>query len=251
MLGVTGTVVQYFSGMVAGSFSDRFLLGGTTWTLRHVIVGNDGGNNQLGAEVGINELTSNGAPFQSGVNTRLLFVGGPKIFYRWWMRIETGWSWGVGATPEPKMKASRPIGGPIINGTGDQGYTGYLSKLGFIIAECGTAGCQIPGGGTNTDSNHVISYTFPADSAWHEYIVAVKPNSAPTVADATFEVWVDNVVVGSANNYILHTDTLDTFAEGWGGWMVQPYVQLRGTASDGGTIYCRRFLTSNYYSSLI
>lgn len=236
-----GPVVQYFGGTPAGSSTTRMLLNGDG-VMRLVVVGNDAGNQQLGAEVGLNQLIQNGS--------NMLFVGGPAIYYRWYMRIEPGFSWGAGTA---KTKSSRTGGGPIVNSSTAQGYTGYLMSNGFLIGECGSAGCTVPGGGANTDGNHLISYDFRTknDGLWREYIVMVKPNSGAAVADAQFQAWVDNVAIGGANNYILHASAIETFVEMWGGWMVMPYFQLNGTASDGGTIYCRDFLVSNYYNSLL
>lgn len=231
-----GSVVQYFGGSPVGSSSTRTTLAGDG-VMRLVVVGNDSGNQQLGAEVGLNSLG-------------FAIVGGAAVYYRWYMRIESGFSWGAGTA---KTKSSRIGGGPVVNGSAStQGYTGYLMSNGFLIGECGSGGCTVPGGGINTDENHLISYDFTTknDGVWREYVVMVKPNSG-AVADGQFQAWVDNVSIGTANNFILHTAAGENHIEMWGGWMVQPYFQLNGTAQNGGTIYVRDFLVSNYYNSLL
>lgn len=232
-----GPVVQYFSGTPAGSSTARVLLDGDG-VMRLVVVGNDAGNQQLGAEVGPVNY-----PFAA-------FINSPALYYRWRMRIEPGFSWGAGTA---KTKSSRTAGGPLVNGSGTQGYTGYLMSNGFLIGECGSAGCTVPGGGANTDSNHLIPYdlTTKADGVWREYIVKIKPNTGAAIADAKFEAWVDGVSIGNADNFILHANATETIVEQWGGWMVQPYFQLGGTASDGGTIYCKDFSVDDVYNSLL
>ena len=212
-------------------------------SMRMNIIGNDNGNQQLGAELNLLSY-----PFN--------FVGGPEIYYRWWMRIEPGFRWGNGTA---KTKSSRTGGGPISsNSTTAQGYTGYIMSYGFLIGECGSAGCRLANGAINDDSNLYIPYDFRTkdDGQWHEYIVKVKPNSSPTCTpsvncDAEFEAWVDGVSVGQYNNFKLHSDVNHTMVEGWGGWMVTPYFQLNGTASDGGTIYVDDFSTDTVWNSLI
>lgn len=228
------------------SIGNATLLGGTSLStvappyapgsMRLDVIGNDGGNQQMGAELSWIEY---GTPF----------IGGPALFYRWWMRIEPGFSWGTGTA---KTKSSRTGGGPIVNGSSQgQGYTGYVMSNGFLIGECDSAGCTVPGGGFNTDQNHLIPYDFRAvnDGQWREFVVRIKPNSAVGVADGQFEAFVNGVSVGSANNYILHTDPSHTIAEAWAGWMVMPYFQLNGTALDGGTIYVGDFSTDNVFNS--
>lgn len=210
-------------------------------SMRLQIVGNDSGNQQLGVGP-----TPFDYPFQ--------FVNGPALYYRWWMRIEPGFSWGNGTT---KTKASRTIGGPLVNGSGAQGYTGYLQSFGFLIGECGSAGCRLADGSVNTDENLYIPYNFRsrADGLWHEYIVKIKPNTSATCTagvncDAQFQAWVDGVSVGEYNNFKLHSDANHILTEGWGGWMLTPYFQLNGTVSDGGVIYIDDVSTDSQFNSL-
>lgn len=206
-------------------------------SMRLSVIGNDNGNQQMGVDP--NQLTY---PFN--------FVGSPALYYRWWMRIEPGFSWGSGTA---KTKSSRTIAG-----TASQGYTGYLMSYGFLIGECDSAGCRLANGDVNTDENLYIPYDFRsrADGQWHEYIVKIKPNSnagcTPAVnCDAEFQAWVDGVSVGQYNNFKLHDNASHTMTEGWHGWMMTPYFQLNGTASDGGTIYVDDFSTDTEYNSLL
>lgn len=231
-----GPVNQYFSGMAPGSATLRTTLNGDG-VMRLTVVGNDSGNQQLGADVGLNDLGR-------------LLVGGPKVYYRWYMRIEPGFTWGSGTA---KTKSSRVGRGPVNAGSAEQGYTGYLMSNGFLIGECSSGGCLVPGGGVNTDSNHLIPFDFTAmaDGAFHEYIVAIKANSTVGASDGEFEAYVDGTLVGSASNFLLNTNGTGNHIEMWGGWMVAPYFQLNGTSGNGGTIYLRDFSTDDQWNSLL
>lgn len=206
-------------------------------SMRLGVIGNDAGNQGMGADIDQLPL-----PFK--------IVGGPAIYYRWWMKIMPGFKWGTGTA---KTKSSR-----LIANSASQGYTGYLMSYGFLIGECSDAGCTLADGTSNgSDSNLVIPYDFRtrADGVWHEYIIKVKPNTsasctAPSNCDAQFQAWVDNVSVGQYNNFKLHNNATSTMNEGWAGWMIRPYFQLNGTATDGGTIYVDDFSTDDVYNSL-
>lgn len=224
-----GPVSGYFSG------TTRVVVDGVS-CLRFAVIGNDAGNQQMGAD-----QTWVDYPFAA-------FVGSPALYYRWRMRIEPGFSWGAGTA---KAKSSRTAGGPMVNGSSQgQGYTGYVMSNGFLIGECDTAGCTVPGGGFNTDQNHLIAHNFAADGLWHEYVVKIKANSGAAVADAEFEAWADGVQVGTANGFILHPNATHTLVEQWRCWMMTPYFQLNGTASDGGVIYATDFSVDDVYNSL-
>jgi hypothetical protein len=210
-------------------------------SMRLIIIGNDAGNQSLGADL----LNPNPTyPFAN-------MVGAPAIYYRWWMKIMPGFSWGNGSA---KTKSSR-VQAP----TALLGYTGYVMSYGFLIGECDSAGCTLNDGTSNaSDSNLVIRYDFKshADGAWHEYVVKIKPNTsatctAPANCDAQFQAWVDGFSVGQYNNFKLHNVAAGPMTEAWGGWMVSPYWQLNGTVSDGGTIYLDDFSTDDAWNSLI
>lgn len=241
--GVERDDYPYFSGTVR----DCTVAHSGQCSMRLNVIGNDNGNQQMGVDL-LNPFTY---PFT--------FVNAPALYYRWWMRIERNFSWGNDPSDAgSKTKSSRTMGGPIVNGSGAQGYTGYVQSNGFVIGECGEADCRLADGSFNTDANLIIPYNFraAADGAWHEYIVKVKPNTSgdctPTVnCDAEFEAWVDGRFKGRYTNFKLHTDPAHTLVEAWGGWMVTPYFQLRGTSDDGGIIYLDDFSTDSQYNSLI
>jgi hypothetical protein len=208
------------------------------------VIGNDGGNQQMGPD-GVNWTNY---PFN--------IVGSQAMYYRWWMKIMPGFSWGSGTA---KTKSSRVIGG-----TYPRGYTGYLMDYGFLIGECDDVGspagggCLLNNGAYNNDYNLAINFNFrnQNDGQWHEYIVKIKPNTSATCTagvncDAQFQAWVDGVSVGQYNNFKLHNKDGNPMIEAWGGWMLYPYFQLGGTASDGGTIYIDDISTDDTYNSLI
>lgn len=205
-------------------------------SMRLNVKGADSGNGDMGVDVGQNPYPWN-------------LVGSRALYYRWWMKIQPGFSWGSSTA---KTKSSRVIAGA-------QGYTGYLMSYGFLIGECDSSGCTLNNGGSNgSDSNLVIPYDFRsrADGVWHEYIVKIKPNTsasctAPSNCDAQFQAWVDGVSIGQYNNFKLHNNASNSMTEAWGGWMVMPYFQLNGTTSDGGTIYVDDFSTDDTYNSLV
>lgn len=236
--------VNYFSW---GMETDARLFGGTTrdctvahsgsCSMRLEVIGNDGGNQQMGVDG--DQITY---PFN--------LVGAPAIYYRWWMRIQPGFSWGAGTA---KAKSSRVLADAM-----SEGYTGYIDSGGFLIGECDNVGCLLNDGSYNTDDNLIIPYDFRAadDGQWHEYIVKVKPNTdgactAGVNCDAQFEAWVDGVSVGQYNNFKLHANASAGMVEAWRGWMQTPYFQLNGTASDGGIIYIDDISTDSHYNSLI
>lgn len=218
-------------------------------SMKLVVIGNDGGNQQMGAD-----------PINNKPAYPLNVIrASPALYYRWWMRINTGFSWGSHGGGQ-KTKASRTTAttSPTRN------YTGYLHHtLGVAIGECdgaGNPGCLTnTGGGTGGGITNNVAFDFDtvADSQWHEYVVMVKPNTSATCTagtncDAVITLWVDNVLIGSNSNWKL-SDVVaaQTFIDIWGGWMVYPYFQLNGSASDGGTIYIDDVSTDDVYNSSI
>ena len=194
-----------------------------TQSMKMVIIGNDGNNQGLGIEVGRYTY-----PFD--------FIGSASVYYRWWMRIDTGFSWGLGTA---KTKTSRND----LNGS--QGYTGYMYDDSFKLAECDTAGCLLDDGSGNSSGSGITiphDMSTMADSTFHEYIMRVKPNSVATCTggvdcDAEFEAFVDGVSIGSYIDFKLNTLAGEPLTEFWGGWMIYPYFQMGGTVDDGGIMY--------------
>jgi hypothetical protein len=202
------------------------------------VQGNDSGNQQRGADL-----------IQQNPDYPFNIVGAPAIYYRWWMKIMPGFSWGTGTA---KTKSSRVI-------SGVQGYTGYVMSYGFLLGECDSVGCTLNNGGSNGgDSSLVVPYDFRVrdDGIWHEYIVRIRPNTsasctAPANCDGQLEAWVDGISVGQYNGFKLHNNAGEPMTEAWGGWMVRPFFQLNGTAADGGTIYVDDFSTDDVFNSTV
>src|SRR5713101_4901454 len=84
-------------------------------SMRLNVIGNDGGNQQMGAEPG-NFTYPDPA-----------FVGSRAIYYRWWMKIMVGFSWGAF---DQKTKSDRVQGNGVPGG-----YTGYLNSTSFELGE--------------------------------------------------------------------------------------------------------------------
>jgi hypothetical protein len=202
-----------------------------THSMRIIVPGDDGGNNQAGVEPG---------NFSYGYNV----INSQAIYYRWWMRINTGFSWGNSTA---KTKANR-----VLDGSSVPRYTGYVSKSGITIGECtDSAGCLAQGGASNSSDEVIrVDYNFSsmADNAWHEYVVMVKPNTTTSTLNAQLQLWVDGTSQGTYNNFLL-TNSNYAMTEAWGAWMVRPYFQLNGGSSDGGTIYLDDFSIDNVWNS--
>lgn len=201
-----------------------------THSMQLKVVGNDGLNQQMGAETG---------NFNYGFNA----LGAPAIYYRWWMKFATGFHWGGSAQ---KTKSSR-----VLSGSSPK-YTGYVASDGITIGECtDQAGCLAQGGASNSSDTVIrINYDFQSavDNQWHEYIVMVKPNTSASASDAQLSLYVDGQLKGSYNNWKL-TNANYAMSEAWGGWMVRPYFQMGGSSSDGGTIYLDDFSTDDKWNS--
>jgi hypothetical protein len=210
-------------------------------SMRVDVVGVDGGNQQRGADV----IEQKKLPFN--------VVGGPALYYRTWMKIMPGFSWG---SPRiANVKTSREIGGSY-----PRFLTGHMRSDGFYVAECDTVtgypggGCLTTSGVANNDYGIQIPYNVAgmADGKWHEYILRIKPNSTTAASDAEFQVWVDASSVGTLKGWKLsNSPNPNAWIEAWGGWMVYPYFQMNGTSTDGGTIYLDDFSTDDAWNSLL
>lgn len=208
---------------------------------------------------GTNESTGidlNGIPPNYSFN----LVGSGSLYYRWWMRMDTGFSWGDGSvwgSPD----ASRAKAGRIIKtGTVDQYYTGTIGARGIGISECeATAGhagaCLTNTGAIGSDTGPIyVPHSFAADSQWHEYIVRVKSNTStscttPGTCNAELELFVDGASVGSYNNWRL-TNADSQFFEWWGSWMTNPYWQMGSSIAAGGIVYLDDYSTDDTFNSI-
>lgn len=218
--------VNFFSG----SSRDCTVAHTGNCSMKLQVIGNDSGNQQMGADT----LNWNPAyPWD--------FVGSRAIYYRWWMRIMPGFSWGTGTA---KTKSSRVIGS-----TYAKIYTGYVQASGFNLGECDEV-VSLPGGGC-VDPGPTVAYDLRKmnNGSWHEYVVMVKPNTRVDLSDGVLKVWVDGQQVGVSSNFILSKFSGNPPNEAWGGWMVTPYFQLNGVATDGGTIYLDDFSTDDTFNS--
>ena len=164
-------------------------------------------------------------------------VGGPPIYYRWWMRLDTGSSWGDG--PQ-KSKASRTHT-PDANG----GYTGYIGADGFWLGEAAEGAV-----GTDPPAGALVSYSIPKDSQFHEYIIKVTPNSTSGTSDAEVQAWVDNTSIGTGSGFRLSQDSTSPMQDLWGGWMVRPYFQICDSGSNNAiTMYLGDFSVDSTFNS--
>jgi hypothetical protein len=139
-----GPVNSYFGGTTR----DCTVSHSGSCSMRLNVIGNDSGNQSMGAD--INQIP---LPFS--------VVGGPAIYYRWYMRIMPGFSWGSGTA---KTKSSRVLGASY-----PRVYTGYVQADGFNIGECDDVGSAQPGGGC-VDPGPTISYDMRTknDGVWHD-----------------------------------------------------------------------------------
>lgn len=235
-LETTNPSIGRFYGWHSGTTKDCTVSHSGSCSMRLDVKGNDGGNQQMGADID---------QFAYGWN----IVGSGALYYRWWMKIQPGFSWGSGTA---KTKSSR------VGTSAGQGYTGYLMSYGFLIGECDLGGCKLNNGGSNgADTSLYVPFNFraKADGVWHEYIIKIKPNTSATCTagvncDAQLQAWVDGVSIGEYNNYKLSDKSSVSMSEFWGSWMASPYFQLNGTSSDGGVIYLDDFSTDDSWNSL-
>lgn len=211
------------------------------------VVGNDGGNQDMG-------LDPVGSPAGYPGN----FVGSGSKYYRWWMKIMPGFVWPTGGS---KTKSSRI--GVVSPGFTGRGYTGYLRTYGILIGECegiGTGGGALPSGAPSDDFTMSAAYDFTTkdDGLWHEYIARVQVNSVTgpnttftppdSSLDAELELFVDGVSISSYTGFRLHNET-DAAADQWWFWMMYCYFQM-GAGAGGGDIYLGEYSTDDAFNSV-
>lgn len=213
-----------------------------SWAMKSTINGGD--DRELGADVPWIYM-----PFD--------IVGGPALYYRWWMKISPGFNWGSGGA---KMQAGRVLGE---NGIYPDIYTGYVTANGFSISGCEVLGPNHPAKGGGCDPANAATIALVPfnmrvmdDGEWHEYIVRVKPNSTAVSYDAEFQVWVDAVSYGTQTGFRIHDSYPDPFTEARGGWMVAHRFETgdpsaASGSSPGGTIYLDDFSLDDAYNTLI
>jgi len=184
--------------------------------MKLVILGND--QTQMGIDPG-------DAPARAGDD-------GESYYYRWWMKIDSAFSWGA---VTQKTKASR------IKRQGDIPptiLTMFLRKDAIYVGECDE--CN-PLGSGGDPSPALISYDFdPATNAavasWQEYIALIKKQTANNT-DGEFHFFVNALEIGTGvTGQRYFTSPAQNWVEGWGASMVRPLPQLND-ASGGGTIW--------------
>lgn len=193
-------------------------------------------------------------------------LNGRSLYYRFWAKFMTGFSWGDG-TGAQKVKIARTgINNPAAPG-GGLIYTMYMNDGGFDLSEgywAGTDSAIMVGG------DHFAEVSVPggmiayADSTWHEYVIRVKPNTTATSYNGEFQVWIDGVSVGSYNSYLLVSNLpndggtpnwvslygTENFRENWSCAMLAPYWQISGSSSiGGGTVYVDDFSVDDTFNS--
>jgi hypothetical protein len=246
------------------SQSDNFTLAngapGTTisTTVKHsgnssmklVAVGNDGGNQNEGAE-----------PLYQGTYGRY-FPGtfsGSVRYYRWWMRMESGWSWGNAGIGDPVIKVIRestPTG---------QWFTVLMSPTGFQFDDCDDDGvggshagvCWTNTGlhGANTASQISVDYTHPTDDVWREYILKIKqPTSFSCTpgagCDSEFTLYINGAQIDTNNGWKLVPDSGTVNAAGMHfAATTQFYFQIRSSVAAGGTLYLDDFSLDDTFIS--
>ena len=190
------------------------------------VIGNDGGNQGRGTDV------------------KSIVLGnvqqGQWFYYRWWMKLGSGFSWGTGTA---KTKASR------LKCTEEQmirlwtGYIGHgsvhLDESDVLAPSWDPAGVRVP-----------YDFRAAAGTGWHEYIVAMKMQTGAAGSDGEFHFYVDGSWIGGKTG-IHYIDFADSCSEAWNGWMVSPYFQLNGTAADGGTLWLDDYSMDDCWNSAI
>src|SRR3989344_1673677 len=179
-----GSIATYTVQYLGATIRDCTIAHIGSCSMKLNVIGNDNNNQALGADT----IGHAWYPFN--------IVGGPALYYRWWMKIMPGFSWG---TATQKTKSNR-VGGDRLPG----GYTGYIFRKAFVIGECDDQGPSVGGGCLKNTGLPGNDYNIPifydmdgkADGLWHEYIIMVKPNSTTSSMDAEFRLWVDGVAAG-------------------------------------------------------
>lgn len=201
----------------------------------YFLVGNDARNQALGWD-----LDGSGEPAAYGFS----YVGGPSIYYRWWMLLPATFDWGTGSGQKIKWHRNSASGHLASEG----GYTGYILNGAIHLGEANDS--------DTGETPAEISFSWPLDGQWHEYIVRVKPNSTTSSTDAEFEFWQDGVSIDSITGFHL-IGLSGNMLDNWADWGFYPYAQLDGEAytgnpatGDGGPIYVDSFSTADTFNSI-
>lgn len=220
-------------------------------SLKTISIGNDGGNQPEGSQPIYNGLYS--VYYPGG------FLGSTR-YYRWWMRIEPGWSWGNSGIGDPVVKVIRETVG------NQQWYTILMTPGGFQFDDCDDDGvggshageCWDNTGAHNTSSGGRmdVSFTHPTDGVWREYILKIKqPTSSGCTPGAgcnsEFTLYVDGTQVSTNVGWkiVPESGAQDKAGDHFGG-TTGPYFQIRSTVAAGGTIYWDDFSVDDTFNSI-
>jgi hypothetical protein len=158
-------------------------------------------------------------------------ANGEWLYYRWWMKIDSAFSWGSSTA---KMKSNRVKQlGDVVPGA----YTMYLDKSSVYVGEC--AECRRGTSVRSDPSDAYVSYDFkpstnPAVAKWQEYIVGLKRQSCVTCSDGEFHLWVNGKEIGSGvKGMQFCRDLCERWVEAWGANMVRPFPQLNDSSAGG------------------
>jgi len=205
---------------LSGSFDTKEKFNGSA-SLRLLIPGNKQGH--VGCEPGNISLGSG--------------VDGAWLYYRWWMKIDSSFSW---EGTHRKMKSNRvkrqgDVSPPI--------YTLYLAKNYVRADECHR--CNL---------RPQVFYNFnpatnPAVTDWQEYIIGIKKQTGNGGNDGEFHFWVNGQEIGNGVRGIHYFNGENNWVEAWGANMVRPYPQLNGTSNDGGLIWVDDLSLDNTWNS--
>ncbi|MBK8772258.1 MAG: fibronectin type III domain-containing protein [Rhizobiales bacterium] len=220
-------------------------------SLKTVAVGNDGGNQPEGAEPLYQGLFGNYFPGTFSGSTR---------YYRWWMRIESGWSWGNSGVGDPVIKVIRestPTG---------QWFTVLMTPSGFQFDDCDSDGvggshageCYNNTGahGSSAASGINVSYTHPTDSTWREYILKIKEPSSFSCTpgagcDSEFTLYINGTQVSTNTGWKIVPDAGTADAAGFHfPGTAGPYFQIRSSVAAGGTFYWDDFSVDDTFNSI-
>ncbi|NLD99610.1 MAG: T9SS type A sorting domain-containing protein [Fibrobacter sp.] len=199
------------------------------YCLQHEAVGNDGGNQQAGAQVSGYDIGS--------------LIDGKWLYYRWWMKIDANFKFGDsrGLIKASRVKSATESFSPP--------WTGFVAKKHIHVSEC--PGCEPKNYWDAGGPNIPFDVQAMAGKGWHEYIVAIKKQTGVSGKDGEFHLYVDGKEIGSGIKNLHWTNMSDPCNEAWVGWMVRPYFQLNGTSSDGGLIWIDDISTDDVWNSIV
>lgn len=182
-------------------------------------------------------------------------TNGQVRYYRWWMKIGSGFKWG---NFEYKMKAMRIKQTAQVN---PLWATGYIAKTGIQPwGQCDATGCDDAAGDYPQPT---LGYDFTDESTtgndvthWHEYIVYIKFQTGCN-RDAVMKLYVDGVLKSTVTGWRLWNcttpssmgDATQAFANGFGTILYSQLCPNGSVCGDGGTIWVDDFSVDDSWNS--